>query len=56
METDTLTLERRLLGPDLAVPFQQRKLMLGRWQQIVVVVELDIRPRDRTVIVQLIGD
>jgi secondary thiamine-phosphate synthase enzyme len=44
-----------LLGPDLAVPFQRRKLLLGTWQQIVF-VELDIRPRDRTVIVQLIGE
>jgi len=43
-----------LLGPDIAVPFQKRKLMLGTWQQIVF-VELDVRPRQRTVIVQLIG-
>ena len=44
-----------LLGPDLAVPFQRKKLLLGTWQQIVF-VELEVRPRDRTVIVQLIGD
>lgn len=44
-----------LIGPDLAVPFQRRKLLLGTWQQIVF-IELDVRPRDRTVIVQLIGD
>ncbi len=44
-----------LLGPDLAVPFQKRKLMLGTWQQIVF-VELDVRPRQREVIVQLIGE
>ncbi len=44
-----------LLGPDLAVPFQRRKLVLGTWQQIVF-VELDIRPRDRTIVVQLIGE
>ncbi len=43
-----------LLGPDLAVPFKDRKLLLGTWQQIVF-VELDVRPRERTVIVQLIG-
>ncbi len=43
-----------LLGPDLAVPFQKKQLLLGTWQQIVF-VELDVRPRDRTVIVQLIG-
>ncbi len=44
-----------LLGPDIAVPFQKRKLMLGTWQQIVF-VELDVRPRQREVIVQLIGE
>ncbi len=44
-----------LLGPDLAVPFKDGKLLLGTWQQVVF-VELDVRPRDRTVIVQLIGD
>ena len=44
-----------LLGPDLAVPFQKRKLMLGTWQQIAF-VELDVRPRQRTLIVQLIGE
>ena len=44
-----------LLGPDLAVPFQRKKLLLGTWQQIVF-LELDVRPRDRTLVVQLIGD
>ena len=44
-----------LIGPDLAVPFQKRRLVLGTWQQIVF-VELDVRPRDRTVFIQLIGD
>lgn len=44
-----------LLGPDLAVPFQNRKLILGTWQQVVF-VELDVRPRNRRLIVQLIGD
>lgn len=44
-----------LLGPDLTVPFQRRKLLLGTWQQIVF-VELDVRPRDRSIIVQLIGE
>ncbi len=43
-----------LLGPDLSIPFQKRKLLLGTWQQIVF-VELDVRPRERTVIVQLMG-
>ncbi len=44
-----------LLGPDLTVPFQNGKLSLGTWQQIVL-VELDTVPRDRTVIVQLLAE
>ena len=44
-----------LIGPDLSVPFLDKKLALGTWQQIVF-VELDVRPRDRIVIVQLVGD
>jgi len=44
-----------LLGPDLFIPFTRKKLMLGPWQQIVF-IELDVRPRDRTIIVQSMGD
>jgi secondary thiamine-phosphate synthase enzyme len=44
-----------IIGPSLCVPFQDRKLTLGTWQQIVF-LELDIRTRDRTVIVQLVGE
>ena len=44
-----------MIGPDLSVPFRDKKLTLGTWQQIVF-LELDTRPRDRTVIVQLVGE
>ena len=44
-----------LIGPDLSVPFERKKLMLGAWQQIVF-IEFDVRPRDRTVIVHSIGE
>ena len=44
-----------MIGPNLSVPFRDKKLTLGTWQQIVF-LELDVRPRDRTVIVQLIGE
>lgn len=44
-----------LIGPDLSVPFEGKKLMLGTWQQIVF-IELDVRPRDRTIIVQSMGE
>lgn len=41
-----------LLGPSLTVPFARGKLLLGTWQQIVL-VELDVRPRRRELIVQI---
>jgi secondary thiamine-phosphate synthase enzyme len=44
-----------MIGPDLSVPFRDKKLALGTWQQIVF-LELDVRPRDRTVIIQLVGE
>ena len=44
-----------LVGPSLTVPFKGGDLMLGTWQQIVL-LELDTRQRDRKVILQLIGE
>ncbi len=44
-----------LVGPSLAVPFRDARLLLGTWQQIVL-VEFDTRPRTRRYIIQIIGD
>ena len=44
-----------LLGPSLVVPFRKKKLLLGTWQQIVV-VDFDNRLRRREVILQIMGD
>jgi len=44
-----------LLGASLVVPFNNKKLTLGTWQQIVV-VDFDNRPRSRQVIVQIMGE
>jgi secondary thiamine-phosphate synthase enzyme len=44
-----------VLGPSLTVPFEDCKLALGTWQQIVF-VELDVRPRIRELIVQVVGE
>ena len=44
-----------LLGPSLAVPFAAGKLLLGTWQQILL-LELDTRPRTRELVVQIVGD
>src|SRR5216683_675723 len=44
-----------LIGPDLFVPFREKKLMLGTWQQIVF-LEFDVQPRDRQIIVHSMGE
>jgi secondary thiamine-phosphate synthase enzyme len=44
-----------LVGPSLTVPFTNRELTLGTWQQIVL-VELDIRGRERKLTIQTIGE
>lgn len=44
-----------LLGPSLVVPFADGGLLLGTWQQIVL-VDFDTRPRRREVVVQLSGE
>ena len=44
-----------LLGPSLTVPFSDRRLLLGTWQQIIL-VDFDNRSRNRTVLVQIIGE
>jgi secondary thiamine-phosphate synthase enzyme len=44
-----------LLGASLVVPFHNGKLLLGTWQQIIV-VDFDNRARSRQVILQIIGE
>jgi secondary thiamine-phosphate synthase enzyme len=44
-----------LIGPCLTVPFKEGNLMLGTWQQIVL-LETDTRPRERRIVLQIIGE
>jgi secondary thiamine-phosphate synthase enzyme len=44
-----------LLGPSLTVPFKDKKLLLGTWQQIVF-LELDTRSRNRNLVLQIVGE
>jgi secondary thiamine-phosphate synthase enzyme len=44
-----------LLGASLVIPFRDKKLLLGAWQQIVL-VDFDNRPRSRQIIVQIAGE
>jgi len=44
-----------LLGPSLVIPFIHKKLVLGTWQQIII-VDFDNRQRSREIVVQLMGE
>jgi secondary thiamine-phosphate synthase enzyme len=44
-----------LVGPSIAVPFEDGRLLLGQWQQIAL-FEFDTRGRQREVVVQIIGE
>jgi secondary thiamine-phosphate synthase enzyme len=48
-------LQATLLGPSLTVPIAGGKPVLGTWQQIVH-LECDIRGRQRTVVVTVVGE
>jgi len=43
-----------MLGPSVSIPFEGGRLLVGTWQQVVL-VEFDTRARSREVVVQLIG-
>jgi secondary thiamine-phosphate synthase enzyme len=44
-----------ITGPSITVPLVEGRLTLGTWQQIVL-LEFDTRPRQREVIVQILGE
>jgi len=44
-----------LLGASLTVPFVDKRLALGTWQQIVF-IDFDNRPRSRELVLQLMGE
>lgn len=44
-----------ILGASLQVPFSDKRLLTGTWQQIIL-VDFDNRPRRREVILQFIGE
>jgi len=43
-----------MIKPSLVVPLEEGKLWLGTWQQIVL-IDFDERPRQREVIVKILG-
>jgi secondary thiamine-phosphate synthase enzyme len=48
-------LQATLLGPSLTVPVRGGRPVLGTWQQIFH-LECDVRPRERTVVVTVMGE
>jgi secondary thiamine-phosphate synthase enzyme len=44
-----------LLGPSLTVPFSGGAMLLGTWQQIML-IEFDTRPRKREIVIQIVGE
>lgn len=48
-------LQATWMGPSLTVPIRGGKLELGTWQQIFH-LECDVRPRERTIVVTVLGD
>lgn len=44
-----------LINPSFTVPFNNGELLLGTWQQIIL-IDFDNRPRTRNIYVQIIGE
>jgi secondary thiamine-phosphate synthase enzyme len=44
-----------LMGPSLNLPITEGRVIHGTWQQLVF-IELDTRPRDRKIIIKIVGD
>ncbi len=48
-------LQATTLGPSLSLPIVRGEPALGTWQQVVL-VECDTRPRERTVVITVMGE
>ncbi len=48
-------LQATWLGPSVTVPVESGQLVLGTWQQVFL-LECDVRPRKRTLVVTVNGD
>ena len=48
-------LRGQIQGQSLAIPFLEKKLTLGTWQQVVI-IDFDTRARTREIIMQIIGE
>ena len=48
-------LRSSLVGPSVTIPFQDKELVLGTWQQIVL-IDFDNRSREREIFLQFVGE
>jgi secondary thiamine-phosphate synthase enzyme len=48
-------LRAALIGPSLTVPFTNKELILGTWQQIVL-IDFDTHARRRQIVLQIVGE
>jgi secondary thiamine-phosphate synthase enzyme len=48
-------LRASVVSPSLTVPFNDKRMVLGTWQQIVY-VDFDNRPRSREIVLQIMGE
>jgi secondary thiamine-phosphate synthase enzyme len=48
-------LRASLFGPSLQIPIESGRLLLGTWQQIVL-LDFDNRPRTREIVIQIMGE
>jgi secondary thiamine-phosphate synthase enzyme len=44
-----------LLGPSVTIPFVNKRLTLGTWQQVVI-SDFDVRPRSREIVLHIMGE
>ena len=44
-----------IIGPSLIIPFRDGRLLLGTWQQVVL-LEMDTRSRSRRLVIQVMGE
>ena len=48
-------LRGQLQGPSVTIPFRDGAMLLGTWQQVVL-VDFDTKPRTRELIIQIMGE
>jgi len=47
-------LRSSLVGPSITLPFNNKEMLLGTWQQIIF-IDFDNRPRNRKLVLQFLG-